>query len=299
MWQPDPSWRALPGAGGPSTAGIWLAEVEGRRWVVKRLAAPRDRSPAQTNPGHAGYWRREAEVALDPGTVDGPGLVPTEFGPVEEDQDGVTVWSLEQAGEPPTGLFVVRALGRFAGAGHSSPPWATRRLLADRLDMAEERGGWRTLSRTTLADVADRLWRRRDHWLARCASGPEGRLHGDAVPANFLTSREEDVVAVDWQCFGIGPVGSDLGYYALSSREDFDVLLESFLAGVGHDADREAIALAARVTAVYTVLSRAEWALAQAARGEGALAGKFRHPAVAPHLRALQRQFPQIEPLLD
>ena len=28
---------------------------------------------------------------------------------------------------------------------------------------------------------------------------------------------------------------------------------------------------------------------------EGALAGKFRHPAVAPHLRAVQRQFPQIE----
>ena len=36
----------------------------------------------------------------------------------------------------------------------------------------------------------------------------------------------------------------------------------------------------------------------QAARGEGALAGKFRHPAVAPHLRAVQRQFPQIERLL-
>jgi hypothetical protein len=84
----------------------------------------------------------------------------------------------------------------------------------------------------------------------------------------------------------------------LSSREDFDVLLDAFLGGVGSDADREAVALAARVTAVYTVLTRAEWALAQAARGEGALVGKFRHPAVAPHLRALQRQFPQIEHLI-
>ena len=52
------------------------------------------------------------------------------------------------------------------------------------------------------------------------------------------------------------------------------------------------------MTAVYCVVTRAEWALAQVARGEGALAGKYRHPAVAPHLRALQRQFPQIEPLL-
>ena len=49
------------------------------------------------------------------------------------------------------------------------------------------------------------------------------------------------------------------------------------------------------MTAVLTALNRAEWALARVAGGEGALAGKYRHPAVAPHLRALQRQFPQIE----
>jgi hypothetical protein len=295
MWEPDPSWRRLPGAGGPSTQGLWLAEAAGRRWMVKRLAAPRDGDRARTDPTHAGYWRREAEVARHPDVVSGPGLVPTEFGPVEEDDEGLTVWSLELEGEPPPGLFVARALGRFAAAEHVPVTWAAQRLLADRLSMAEERGGWRTLARTTVADVADRLWQRRGHWLARCAEGPQGRLHGDAVPANFLASRGENVVAVDWQCFGVGPIGADLGYYALSSREEFDVLLEAFLAGVGPEADREAIALSARVTAVYSVLSRAEWALEQAARGEGALAGKYRHPTVAPYLRALQRQFPQIE----
>jgi hypothetical protein len=295
MWEPEPSWRALPGAGGPSTTGLWLAEAGGRRWVVKRLAAPAERTRELTDPAHAGYWRREAEVAEQPSVVDGPGLVPSEFGQVDEDDEGVTVWSLEQDGEPPPGLFVARALGRFAGAEHTTPAWASRRLLADRLDMAHERGGWRTLARTSLADVADHLWQRRGHWLTRCDAGPTGRLHGDAVPGNFLARRDEDVVAVDWQCFGVGPVGSDLGYFSLSVREDFDVLLEAYLAGVGPDADREAISLAARVCAVYTVLSRAEWALAQAARGEGALAGKFRHPAVAPHLRAVQRQFPQLE----
>lgn len=308
MWEPDPSWRQLPGAGGPSTEGVWLAEAAGRRWVVKRLAAPRaptptPSTPTPSTPSYAGYWRREAEVAWDAMSVDGPGLVPPEFGAVDEDEDGVTVWSREEVGEPPTGLFVARALGRFAGASRETPPWASRRLLADRLAITEERGGWRTLERTTLADVSDVLWKRRGHWLARCADGPEGRLHGDAVPANFLSRRGEDVVAVDWQCFGVGPVGSDLGYYALSSREEFEVLLDAFIDGVGQETDqetdREAIALAARVTAVYTVLSRAEWALAQAARGEGALAGKFRHPAVAPYLRAVQRQFPQIERLVD
>ncbi len=298
MWEPDPAWRRLPGAGGPSTAGLWLAEDDGRSWVVKRLEKPDRSNPALLDPAHAGYWRREAEVARHPGVVDGPGLVPAEFGAVEEDDDGLTVWTAEATGDPPPGLFVARALGRFAAAAYDVPPWASRRILADRLEMAEQRGGWPTLARTTLADVTDRLWQRRGHWLARCDEGPQGRLHGDAVPTNFVASDDDDVVTVDWQCFGVGPVGADLGYYALSSREEFDVLLDTFLAGAGPGADADAVALAARVTAVYSVVSRAEWALAQVAKGEGALAGKYRHPAVAPHLRALQRQFPQIEALL-
>jgi aminoglycoside phosphotransferase (APT) family kinase protein len=299
MWQPDPSWRPLRGVGGPGSAGLWLAEEEGRRWVVKRLSAPDERTRALLDPSYVGWWRREAEVALHPNVVNGPGVVPVEYGAVEEDDDGITVWSREETGEPPPGPFVARALARFAAASHESPSWASRNVLADRLAMAEQRGGWPTLARTTLADVADRLWGRRHHWLARCAEGPHGRLHGDAVPSNFLTRRGEDVVAVDWQCFGIGPLGADLGYFALASREDFDVLLKCFLDGLGPGSfDEAAVTDAARVTAVYTVLSRTEWALAQAARGEGALAGKFRHPAVAPHVRALQRQFPQIEHLL-
>ncbi len=301
MWEPDPSWRHLPAAGGPSTAGVWLAEVDGRRWFVKRLTAPDPEThpaPWLRRPSHAAYWRREAELALAPAYADGPGLVLPDLGPVEEDPEGVSVWSAEVVGQPPPGLFVARALGRFAGADRPTPAWASRALLADRLEMAQQRGGWPTLARTTLADVADHLWRRRHHWLGLLEQGPEGRVHGDAVPANFLAARGEDVVAVDWQCFGVGPVGSDLGYYALSSREGFEVLLEAFLGGLAADTDEEQVALAARVTAVYSVLSRAEWALAQAARGEGALAGKFRHPAVAPHLHAVQRQTPQIEALL-
>jgi hypothetical protein len=298
MWEADPSWRRLPGASGPSTVGVWLAQVDGRSWVVKRLSAPDGTNPALADPAHAGYWRREAEVAREPDALGAVGLVPPEFGPVEEDDEGVTVWSGEETGGSPPGLFVARALGRFAAAPYDAPPWAARRLLEDRLAMAAERGGWPTLARTTLADVTDRLWARRHHWLALCADGPQGRVHGDAVPTNFVAARGEDVVAVDWQCFGTGPVGADLGYFALSSREELDVLLETFLDGAGAGVDPGAATLAARVTAVYSVVSRAEWALAQVAGGEGALAGKYRHPAVSPHLRALQRQFPQIETLL-
>lgn len=298
MWEPDPSWQHLPHATGPASAGAWLAERDGRRWFVKRLVRPTD-DPRLLDPTHVGYWRREVEVALHPEVVDGPGLVPPEFGAVEEDESGATVWSAEVDGPPPPGLFVARALGRFAGVRTEPPSWASRGLLATRLAMAEERGGWPTLARTPLADVADALWRRRHHWLRLIAEGPQGRLHGDAAPANLLGTRGDAVIAVDWQCFGHGPVGTDLGYFALSSREDLDVLLTTFVEALdGPEVDPESVGRAARVTAVYTVLSRAEWALAAPGRGEGALAGKFRHPAVAPHLRAVQRQLGQIEQLL-
>jgi hypothetical protein len=301
IWQPDPAWTALPAGGGPATVGVWRGEHEGRAAIIKRLGRPGPDQAMLEDRTHAGYWRREAEVALHPEVVDGPGLVPPAYLRVEEDEDGVTVWAEEVVAEPPPSLFVARALGRFAGADVAPPVWAARRTLTDRLGLAESRGGWPTLGRTTLADVADNLWERRGSWLARRDQGPAGRLHGDAVPANFVASRGEDVLTVDWQGFGHGPIGTDLGYYSLSAREDFEVLLEAYLAGIdAHraDVDHDAVRLAAVVMAVYTVFSRAEWALSRVAPGEGALAGKFKHPSVAPHLRALQRQAPQIETLL-
>ncbi len=300
MWTPDSSWRPLHGAG-PSSAGLWLAERRDRPWVVKRLERPEPGDAVRLDPTHTGYWRREADVALSPELVDGPGVVAPEFGAVEEDEEGVTLWIAQVEGVPPTALHAARSLGRFASRPMDPPTWAVRDLLGDRLRLAEERGGWPTLERTALADVADRLWRRRPHWLQEIGTGAAGRHHGDAVPGNFPGVRDSEVVAVDWQCFGAGPVGTDLGYFALSCREDFEVVLGAYadgLAAEGFAGDLAGVRLAATVTAVYTVLSRTEWALAQAARGEGALAGKLRHPAVAVHVRALQRQFPQLERLL-
>ena len=63
-------------------------------------------------------------------------------------------------------------------------------------------------------------------------------------------------------------------------------------------AGRPLKAVGASVTAVYTALTRVDWALGRVADGEGALVGKFRHPAVAPYILALQRQVAQIESLL-
>jgi aminoglycoside phosphotransferase (APT) family kinase protein len=190
-------------------------------------------------------------------------------------------------------------MGQFAGTQLTAAPWLARNQLRDRLARVERSGGWQTLARTTVADVADHLWGRRAELLAAADALVQVPQHGDAVPANLLGRSGDDVVAIDWGTLGTGPVGADLGYFALSAREELEPLLDAYLLGMPDGlATREEVTLGARVTAVYTVLNRAEWALARAARGEGALAGKFRHPAVAPHLRALQRQFPHIEALV-
>jgi aminoglycoside phosphotransferase (APT) family kinase protein len=128
--------------------------------------------------------------------------------------------------------------------------------------------------------------------------GPQVPQHGDPTAANLPGRDGDDAIAIDWGTLGTGPVGADLGYLSLSAREGFEPLLDAYLLGLPDAFSRDDVVLAARVVAVYTALSRAEWALARAAAGEGALAAKYRHPAVAPHLRTLQRQFTHMEALL-
>lgn len=296
MWQPEAHWQHVPGGMGGSTVGVW----RDGDLVVKRLGAPMPGDPGEYSaPAHFAYWRRPAEVAASH-VVDGtPGLRSPGLIRVEEDVEGVTLWypALEKADLP--GPFVARALGRFAGADLGTHPWLARDQLADRLARVAFRGGWRTLARTTVADVADRLWSRREHFLAEVAALPQVAQHGDPVPGNLLGRVGDDVLAVDWATLGTGPVGADLGYWALQAREEFDVLLRAYVDGLPPGlASTEQARLGAQVTAVYTVLSRAEWALARVADSPGALVAKFRHPSVAPYLRSLQRQFPQLEALL-
>ena len=128
---------------------------------------------------------------------------------------------------------------------------------------------------------------------------PQVLQHGDPVPGNLAVRAGDDVVGLDWATLGTGPVGADVGYWALAAREEFPVLLEAYVAGLPPGlATRDDVLLGAQVTTVYTALTRADWALARVADGPGALAGKYRHPSVAPYLRSLQRQFPQVEALL-
>jgi aminoglycoside phosphotransferase (APT) family kinase protein len=280
--------------------GVWRTVRDDRPVVVKRISAPSEHDPAElSDPRHFAYWRRAADVVISGAVVTTPGLRGPLDAAVEEDVEGITLvqdWVEDAAN---SGLFAAHAMGRFAGADLGGHPWLARDQLRDRLDRVARRGGWTTLARTTAADVADHLWNRRESFLDALDQVTQVPQHGDPVPANLPGREADDVVAIDWGTLGHGPVGADLGYYVLAAREDFEPLLDAYLLGLPDGlADREEAALAARVTAVFTVLTRADWALARVAGGEGALASKYRHPSVAPYLRALQRQGPQIEALL-
>ncbi len=299
MWQPEPGWVALPGGSGTATVGVWRAALGGRPVVIKRLAPPRPGDPEELlEPGHVGYWRREADVLATGLTARTSGLRAAPAS-VEEDPDGITIVQDFVEDAANSGLFRALALGRFAGADLPRPVFLSRRLMRDRIARVAFRGGWPTLERTSVADVAEHLWRHRGTMLDLLDGLPQVPQHGDPTDRNLLGREGDDAIAIDWGTLGTGPVGADLGYLSLSAREEFEPLLDAYLLGLPAGlADRDAVVLGAQVVSVYTALSRAEWALARAAAGEGALAAKFRHPAVAPHLRALQRQFPHMEALL-
>lgn len=298
-WQPEPGWRRLHGAG-PATVGIWSATEAGRTLVIKRLAAPEAHDPA----AHLGladvnHWRRAAEVALSGVVAASPGLRQAPVVRVEEDAEGVTlVHELVPRVEQP-GLWLAACLGRFAGADLGHHPWLARGQLRTRLGLVARRGGWRALARTPAADVAEHLWTRRHIWLDRCDALPQVPQHGDAAPANVPGRHGPDAVAIDWAHLGTGPVGADLGYLSLATREELGPLVDAYVDALPPGLASRAEALTgARVSAVYTALTRLDWALARVADGDGALAGKFRHPSVAPYIRAMQRQADQIEALL-
>lgn len=298
MWHPEPGWQPLPAGLGASTTGVWLAGGE----VVKRIGAPAPGDAAElTEPGHFAYWHRPADVATSGAVLATPGLrgPPTR---VEEDTEGVTLWTPHLDTVTPSGLFAARCLGAFAGADLPAYDWLARDQLADRVLRVERRGGWPTLARTSLADVADRLWSSRWTHLDALAGLPQVPQHGDPTPQNLLCRDLDGVQAIDWATLGLGPVGADLGYYSLAAAEEFEPLLTAYAGALPAGlASLDQVALGAQVSAVYTALSRAEWALAQADHPTSLTGGHTSHPghpAVTPYLRSLQRQLPQIEALL-
>ena len=303
MWQPEPGWQPLPGAG-PATVGVWSAVVGGRDVVVKRLRRPDPHdAPRALVPSDVNYWRRAADVALSGVVAASEGLREAPVVRVEEDDEGVTLVHERVEHHDAPGLWLAACLGRFAATDLGDHPWLAHDQLRSRLALVAHRGGWRTLARTPMADIADHLWTHRVPWLDVCDALPQVAQHGDPSAANIpgRTGGQggDGAVAIDWAHLGRGPVGADLGYLSLATREDVEPLVEADVAALPAGiAGPDDVRTGARVMAVYTALTRLDWALARVADGEGALAGKFRHPSVAPYIRAMQRQVDQIEALL-
>lgn len=299
MWQPEPGWSPLTGAG-PATVGVWSATQAGRAIVVKRLRCPDPHdAPGSLVPGDVNYWRRAADVALSGVVAGAPGLREAPVVRVEEDAEGITLVHEHVEHHDAPGLWLASCLGRFAAVDLGRHAWLARDQLRSRLALVERRGGWRILARTPMADIADHLWTHRMPWLERCDALPQVAQHGDPSASNIPGRAGDGAVAVDWAHLGRGPVGADLGYLSLATREALEPLAEAYVDSLPPGlASVDEVMTGARVMAVYTALTRLDWALARVADGEGALAGKFRHPSVAPYIRAMQRQVGQIEALL-
>jgi hypothetical protein len=303
MWQPEPGWQPLPGAG-PATVGVWSSTHQGRDVVVKRLGRPDPHdAPSALLPRDVNYWRRAADVALSGVVAGAPGLREAPVVRVEEDEEGITLVHERIELHDAPGLWLAACLGRFAATDLGEHAWLAHDQLRSRLALVERRGGWRTLARTPMADIADHLWGHRTVWLERSDALPQVAQHGDPSAANIPGRHSgpagEGAVAIDWAHLGRGPVGADLGYLSLAAREDVEPLVEAYVSALPAGlASADDVLLGARVMAVYTALTRLDWALARVAEGDGALAGKFRHPSVAPYIRSMQRQVNQIEALL-
>ena len=218
-WHPSPDWQPLTAGTGQATGGVWRTP-DGE--VVKRLV------PGVQDPRHHAYWERQALVA-ESGVVAGtPGLrAPVCLG-VERDGDGITLRMAYTSAVEWAPEALAGALGRFAGSSVAEPDWGARDVLRDRLRTVEQRGGWTPLRRAGLATPAiNELWRRRDRALAVLDGLPRVPTHGDAHPVNLLGRAGDDVVAIDWEQFGLGPLGFDLGYLALAVDVPLDALVDA------------------------------------------------------------------------
>jgi aminoglycoside phosphotransferase (APT) family kinase protein len=83
--------------------------------------------------------------------------------------------------------------------------------------------------------ATDALWVRRDAALAVLDELPRVPTHGDAHPVNLLGRDGDDVLAIDWEQFGLGPAGFDLGYLLLAVDRPLDQLLAA------HGGDLDAV----------------------------------------------------------
>lgn len=246
-WQPSPWWRPLTTGTGQSTGGVWLT---GDGEVVKRLI------PGVADPRHHAYWERQALVASSGIVAATCGLRSPACLGVQRDSTGITLRMAYVQPAVWSPVALAAALGRFAQLPLTEPAWGARNVLRDRLTTVERRGGWSALPQY------ESLWLRRHAALAALDALPRVPTHGDAHPTNLLGRDGDDVLAIDWEQFGLGPTGFDLAYLLLAGDTPLDELLAA------HGGDVDAVRRGAVLVAAYTAVSRAAWALTQPDPGD-------------------------------
>ncbi|WP_427894225.1 phosphotransferase family protein [Kribbella sp. GL6] len=244
-WQPSPDWHPLTSGTGQATGGVW--RTPGGE-VVKRLVR------GVTDPRHHAYWERQALVA-ESGVVERTAGVraPVCTG-VERDADGITLRMVRVAPYDWAPEALAEALGRFSACSVAEPEWGARDVLRDRLRTVERRGGWAALGELSTPAI-EALWARRETALEVLDALPRVPTHGDAHPANLRGRDGDDVLAIDWEQFGLGPAGFDLGYLLLATDLPLDALADEARCG-------------AALVAAYTGVSRAAWAVGRAGAGD-------------------------------
>jgi aminoglycoside phosphotransferase (APT) family kinase protein len=97
---------------------------------------------------------------------------------------------------------------------------------------------------------------------------PQLVVHGDVHLPNLLRRDGDDVIAVDWDQFGIGPLGFDLGYLLQSTHAPAGELVAAYQAGSSAAWPADQVRRGAVLTAAVTVVARAAWSLGQPDPGE-------------------------------
>ncbi|GAA3150856.1 hypothetical protein JOF29_008366 [Kribbella aluminosa] len=268
-WQPSSRWEPLTAGTGQATGGVW--RTPGGE-VVKRLVR------GVTDPRHHAYWERQALVAESGVVTRTAGLRAPGWTGVERDADGITLRTAYVAPYDWAPEALAGALGRFSGCSVVEPAWGARDVLRDRLRTVERRGGWGALGGSSTPAIEE-LWTRREAALDALDALPRVPTHGDAHPVNLLGRDGDDVIAIDWEQFGLGPAGFDLGYLLLAVNAPLDELLAA------HGGQAAAVRRGAVLTAAYTVVSRAAWSLTQPDSGD--------------HVRLLRDLSPVVEQAVD
>ena len=294
MWQPEPGWQRLPGAG-PATVGVWSATHRRPRRSSSsgcarpsRRTRPASSSRATSTTGDvlptsrsAGSWPTPRACGRRPWCAS---RRTTRASPWSTSGSRPTTrracgWPPASDASPPS-TWGEHAVARARPAAQPAPPGRAARRLADPgphpdgrhrrppVDAPRARG-WTAV--TPCPQVA-------------AARRPVGRQH----PGPRTATARSRSTGPTWAGARSAPTSATSRWRpARTSSPSWRRTSTRCPPGL---ATPEDVVTGARVMAVYTALTRLDWALARVADGEGALAGKFRHPSVAPYIRSMQRQ---------